>query len=76
MQYLFCTVQCTSNDDCSPTEACIDYTCQHPCDLNNPCAHNAVCINTNHGSDCKCAENHYGNGYDNCQPGKLCLIKP
>lgn len=63
------TVKCTSNEDCPLTEACISGMCQRPCDLHNPCAQNAVCVNTNHGSDCSCAEGYHGNGYVGCQLG-------
>lgn len=65
------TVKCTRNEDCSLTEICIDGGCHHPCDVHNPCAQNAVCVNTNHGTDCSCAEGYQGNGYVGCQPGKF-----
>ena len=61
---------CITNEDCGPTEACIGHRCQHPCDIYNPCAQNAVCINTNHGCDCSCAEGFHGNGFVGCVPGK------
>lgn len=64
-------VGCTSNVDCPITEACIGNSCQRPCDVHNPCAQHAVCINTNHGSDCSCAEGFQGDGYVGCTPGKL-----
>jgi len=67
-------VQCTVNEDCSLTEACIQNVCHHPCDVHNPCAEHAVCINVNHGSDCSCAENFHGNGYVGCQPGESIVI--
>lgn len=63
------TVKCTRNEDCPQTEACIASMCQRPCDVHNPCAYNAVCVNVNHGSDCSCPEGHAGNGYVGCQPG-------
>lgn len=62
--------ECTRNEDCSLTEACVDKKCQRPCNLHNPCAINAVCINTNHGFDCSCNEGYHGNGYVLCEPGK------
>lgn len=65
----FLLVSCTNNNDCPLTEACIGHACQRPCDVHNPCAHNAVCVNTNHGSDCSCAEGFQGNGYVGCVPG-------
>lgn len=65
-----CTVKCTRNEDCSLTEVCIEGGCHHPCDVHNPCAQNAICVNTNHGTDCSCAEGYQGNGYVGCQPGK------
>lgn len=74
MCFLFCLnapVQCTVNEDCSLTEACIQNVCQHPCDVRNPCAEHAICINVNHGSDCSCVQNYHGNGYVGCQLGKL-----
>ncbi|GFG35532.1 hypothetical protein Cfor_09648, partial [Coptotermes formosanus] len=61
-------VSCSSNDDCPLTEACLGGACQHPCDAHNPCAFNAVCINTNHGTDCSCAEGYQGNGFVGCAP--------
>lgn len=64
-------VQCTQNEECSLTEACIQNVCQHPCDVRNPCAENAICINVNHGSDCSCAQNYHGNGYSGCQLGEF-----
>lgn len=70
--FFSCTVvQCTSNDDCSHNEACIDNKCQLPCDVHNPCAQNAVCVNVNHGSDCSCVEGYAGNGYQSCDPGNV-----
>lgn len=45
--------------------------CQRPCDVHNPCAEHAVCINTNHGSDCSCEEGFQGNGYVGCSPGTV-----
>lgn len=65
------TVKCTRNEDCPLTEACIGNMCQRPCDVHNPCAYNAVCVNVNHGSDCSCPEGLAGNGYVGCQPGLL-----
>lgn len=62
---------CTRNEDCHLTEACINSACQNPCSIHNPCAQNAICINTNHGSDCSCIEGYQGNGYIGCVPGKL-----
>lgn len=65
-----CTVQCTRNEDCSLAEACFDGSCLHPCNVRNPCATNAVCVNVNHGTDCSCAEGYEGNAYAVCKPGK------
>lgn len=67
-------VTCSSSDDCPLTEACIGGACQHPCDAHNPCALNAVCINTNHGSDCSCAEGYQGNGFVGCAPGSVIFL--
>lgn len=68
------TVQCTRNEDCPVIEACIGGMCQRPCDVRNPCAHNAVCVNTNHGSDCSCIEGYHGDGYVGCQPGLYIFV--
>lgn len=72
--FTFYSVGCTRNEDCHLTEACINNACQHPCAIHNPCAPNAVCINTNHGSDCSCAEGYQGNGYVGCVPGNKSFI--
>ncbi|VEN46223.1 unnamed protein product [Callosobruchus maculatus] len=82
------TTSCSRNEDCPHDEACIDHACQRPCDVRNPCAQHAVCINVNHGSDCSCEEGFQGNGYvgctavidykpicqynEDCPPNKLC----
>lgn len=62
-------MSCISNNDCPLTEACIGNSCKRPCDVHNPCAKHAACINTNHGSDCSCIEGYQGNGYVGCVPG-------
>lgn len=66
-------VVCHVNEDCGLTEACISGVCQPPCAVHNPCAHNAICVNTNHGTDCSCAEGFHGNGFIGCLPGEYCL---
>lgn len=65
------TVQCTRNEDCSLAELCLDGVCRHPCEVRNPCALNAACINVNHETDCSCIEGFAGNGFVLCEPGKL-----
>lgn len=62
---------CTTNEDCPISEACIDRACQRPCDVHNPCAQHAVCINTNHGCDCSCQEGYQGDGFVGCAPGNV-----
>lgn len=71
IQFTISLVTCSHNEDCPIDEACIDSSCQRPCDIRNPCAENAICINTNHGSDCSCKEGYQGNGYITCQLGIL-----
>ncbi|CAB0029718.1 unnamed protein product, partial [Trichogramma brassicae] len=79
---------CSSDRDCPLTETCIDEVCQEPCQLRNPCTTHAVCLNTNHGTDCSCEEGYHGNGFslcskvespknvcqynEDCPPNKLC----
>lgn len=67
-------MECAHDSDCSVTEACINRRCQHPCDAHNPCAQNAVCVNTNHVAECSCTDGYEGNGYVGCQPGKFSLL--
>ncbi|CAH0390731.1 unnamed protein product [Bemisia tabaci] len=59
-------LSCVTNADCSFMEACINKICQHPCDVHNPCAQNAICSNTNHGASCGCIEGYEGNAYVGC----------
>uniref|UniRef100_A0A182XBR0 EGF-like domain-containing protein n=1 Tax=Anopheles quadriannulatus TaxID=34691 RepID=A0A182XBR0_ANOQN len=70
------SIQCTTNDECSLTEACVGNVCQRPCDVKNTCTANAVCINTNHGTDCSCIDGYHGNGFVQCVPvttvGSVC----
>ncbi|KAG8232833.1 hypothetical protein J437_LFUL013159, partial [Ladona fulva] len=61
-------VGCTSNSDCPIVEACIKGSCKKPCDVHNPCAQNAVCVNSNHASDCSCAKGYHGNAFVQCLP--------
>lgn len=67
-------VQCIVNEDCPYTEACIDNVCHPPCNVRNPCAEHAVCVNINHGSDCKCQDGFHGNGYVGCQQGRVTFL--
>ncbi|KAI9586458.1 hypothetical protein GQX74_002305 [Glossina fuscipes] len=67
-------IECFEDSDCSITEACINQRCQHPCDVHDPCAQNAICVNTNHAADCNCSYGYEGNGYIGCQPGLCCLF--
>lgn len=62
-------VTCTTNNDCTNGEVCIQQICQNPCTVHNPCAQNAACINTAHGVDCSCIEGFQGNGFVGCLPG-------
>lgn len=64
-------VQCFVNEDCPYTESCIDNACHPSCNVRNPCAEHAVCVNINHGSDCKCQDGYHGNGYVGCQQGRV-----
>lgn len=64
-------MECNRDSECSITEACIKQRCVHPCDAHNPCAQNAVCINTNHAAECSCTDGYEGNGYVGCQPGMI-----
>lgn len=74
MLLIFFIVSCTRNEDCSLTEACVNGECIHPCTIHNPCAHNAVCVNTNHGADCSCADGYQGNGYIGCTTGMHTIL--
>lgn len=62
---------CTIHKDCPLTEACIEGICQEPCLVWNPCAQNAICVNTNHRADCSCEDGYHGNGFNYCEPGIL-----
>lgn len=67
--FVYPSVSCVTNADCSFMEACINKICQHPCDVHNPCAQNAICSNTNHGASCGCIEGYEGNAYVGCTEG-------
>lgn len=70
-----CTVKCTRNEECSLTEACIDGSCHPPCLLRLPCALNAVCVNVNHDTECRCIEGFEGNAYSSCRRGLLPITR-
>lgn len=64
-------VECTQDWDCPVTQTCFQQRCQLPCDIRNPCAQNAICVNTNHAAECSCSNGYEGNPYIGCQPGKF-----
>lgn len=54
---------CTTNDDCSDREACVNRQCRDPCN----CGTNAVCYVRNHKPICSCEEGYQGNPEIACQ---------
>lgn len=64
-------MECTQDWDCPVTQTCFHQRCHLPCDVKNPCAQNAVCVNTNHTADCSCSNGFEGNGFVGCQPSEF-----
>lgn len=61
---------CTSDEQCAPTQACIDRKCVNPCHVRNPCAKFATCITVDHDPTCRCPPGMTGDGYHKCSPSK------
>lgn len=71
---------CTTDDDCSYNETCINRLCRNPCN----CGRNAQCHIDNHRPICSCVEGYEGNpnvachtigcrSDSECESGKACV---
>lgn len=60
-------VGCRSEDECSPSQSCINNECIDSC-LITQCGISAQCKSDGyHRANCYCPEGFYGNPYDRCQ---------
>lgn len=57
---------CSSDSDCSLTEACRNRVCVNPCSDGNPCARTAECRAQNHRAVCVCSPGMVGDPFVNC----------
>lgn len=64
------TPECTSDYQCSNTEACINQRCENPCAENNPCFGNAECRVSNHRPLCSCPQGWGGDPKVQCYKRK------
>lgn len=58
--------ECTKDDDCLQTHACVGHKCQNPC--NGACGVNANCRVESHHPVCYCREGLQGNPILRCSP--------
>ena len=59
-------VGCTSNDQCTPSEACINGACSSPCSSQARCGPNTKCEVENHSPVCKCVTGTSGDPVTGC----------
>ncbi|GLH00240.1 Putative dumpy, partial [Gryllus bimaculatus] len=50
-----CIFGCTTNDDCTASEACVEHRCADPCAA-SPCGPNALCAVSNQRASCSCRD--------------------
>lgn len=61
-----CRPECTINQDCQRSDACINQKCMDPCP--GSCGLNSQCLVQNHIPICTCFENYIGNPFVVCNP--------
>lgn len=61
-----CRPECTINQDCQRSEACINQKCIDPCP--GSCGLNAQCVVQNHVPICSCFDHYVGNPFVVCNP--------
>lgn len=68
-----CRPECTTNQDCISSKACINERCVDPCP--GSCGQNAICNVINHVSMCTCLQGYQGDPFVGCilkpQQGKI-----
>lgn len=57
------SLSCSSDQDCSDTESCVNRICRNPCN----CGDNAECFVRDHRPVCSCREGFDGNPYLSCR---------
>ena len=71
-------VGCSSDSECSQSQACQSRSCRNPCISDNPCSQTAICSPKNHRATCTCPPGFEGDPYRQCSKSKklyLLLIK-
>lgn len=64
---------CNSNEECSPTEACVHRICINPCAVASPCAISAQCEVINHKASCICQSGLIGDPFVRCYEGNVII---
>ena len=59
---------CTSDDMCPDTAACIQSRCRNPCEVPGACGPLAQCVPSQHKAVCVCPPRTTGDPYVNCNP--------
>ena len=63
-------IGCSSDIECSPTQACRNRNCINPCTNDKPCSSTAICIVQHHRSTCECPPGFDGDPYRACNKSK------
>jgi len=61
---------CSSDSECSPSQACQSRSCINPCTTDKPCSQTAICSVKNHRATCTCPPSFEGDPYKQCTKSK------
>ncbi|KAK7075250.1 hypothetical protein SK128_022664 [Halocaridina rubra] len=60
-------INCQSDRDCLNSEVCTKFYCEDPCLKDNSCPESAICVSSNHRSQCHCPPGSSGNPDISCK---------
>ena len=67
LPFLVSKGECSSDNDCSDREACIDHQCTNPCrEPFDPCGQHAICTPESHTAVCMCPVGWAGHAHEEC----------
>ena len=63
-------IGCSSDRECSSSQACRSRSCINPCQADKPCSQTAICSAENHRATCTCPPGFEGDPYRQCTKSK------
>ena len=64
-------IGCSSDFECSPSQACQNRRCINPCTTEKPCSQTAICSVKSHRASCTCPPGFEGDPYRQCTKSKI-----